>query len=112
MHMRDLQREIRIKQALVLEHRQLLAAQTAALQERALRALATPQALLAGFGTGFAAALLLSRRRHAPPTTEAAKPSWLQQLLLRDVIMPIAMGMLQSKLGGGGQPEQQQEPPL
>lgn len=109
--MRNLQREIRIKQALVLEDRQLLAAQTAVLQERALRALATPQALLAGFGTGFAAALLLGRRRHAPPAAEAAKPSWLQ-LLLRDVIMPITMRVLQSKLGGGGQPEQQQEPPL
>lgn len=108
--MRDLQREIRIKQALVLEDRRLLAAQAAVLQERALRALATPQALLTGFGTGFTAALLLGRRRHAPPAAEVVRPSWLQ-LLLRDVAMPMAMGVLQTKLGGGGQPEQQ-EPPL
>lgn len=108
--MQNLQREIRLKQALVLEDRQLLAARATALRARARRALATPEALLAGFGTGFATALLPGRRRPAPPAAAAAGPAWLQ-FLLRDMIMPLALGMLQTKLEQGEQPQRRQDPP-
>jgi hypothetical protein len=104
--MRHLKREIRLRQAMVLEDRQLLAAHADALRHRALRSLASPKALLGGFGAGFAAAMLRGRRKHEKTTeSSAAGPQWLQ-LLLREVAVPLAMGALQAKLNV---PEQEQQ---
>ncbi|HEX5515692.1 MAG TPA: hypothetical protein VFY81_14935 [Gammaproteobacteria bacterium] len=80
-----------------MQDRALLAANTRALQQRALHALATPQALAGSFAAGFAVAMLRGRRRPEHPAAEpkAHNGRWLR-LLLRDVAMPLVLGMLQA----------------
>jgi hypothetical protein len=101
--MRQLKHQVHLKQQAVLHDRALLVASTQTLRARALRALATPKALAASFGIGFAAALLRGRSHgHAHGAVEPSGHSgqWLH-LLLRDVVMPIALGALQGRMTAG-----------
>lgn len=95
--MQHLNREISLKQAAVLQARQRLVTDSHALQQQALAALATPQALAGSFGLGLLLALLLGgSRRGAEGKAKGAPPGWLR-LLLRDVAMPLALGALQAR---------------
>jgi hypothetical protein len=90
-----LQRQIRHQQAAVLEDRAVLSAHVHAFRFQLLNKLATPRALMGGFGAGLLAALL--RCRHAAPEEESAEgaPGHWQRLLgwlLRDVAMPVVLG--------------------
>lgn len=104
--MRHLKREIQIRQAMVLEDRVLLAARTGLLRHRVMGTLATPKALAGSFGVGLIAGLL--RRPHKvehaePAETHAGGRSWMQ-VLVHDLVMPIAMGAIQARLGQSDHP--------
>lgn len=90
--MRQLKRDIRLKQAALLQERRLLAATAGALQQRALRALATPQVLAGSFAAGFTVALLRRPKRSATGP-KIRNSRWLR-LLLRDVVTPLILDML------------------
>jgi hypothetical protein len=110
--MSPLKREIRIRQAMVQEDRQLLALYANTLRERTVQSLASPKVLLGGFGTGLLLAMLRGRQRdraaEATSSSAASAASPLLQMLLRDVAMPLALGALQAKLAGEQQQPDQQ----
>lgn len=95
---RSLKQEIQARQLLIQEDRLLLSAHAHALAYQLRRKLATPQALGASFGIGALAALLRCRRPAGEAQEEAqAGPSQMLRLagwLLRDVVMPVALGAL------------------
>lgn len=106
----QLKREIEIRQAMVLEDRQLLAAHADSLRYRALQSLATPKALAGSFAAGLLLAILRDRRKRVKTDGEAtaAGSPWLH-LLLRDVAMPLALAALQTKLGGAAEQHADQQ---
>lgn len=105
--MRHLKREIQIRQAMVLEDRAQLAAHAGLLRHRLMETLATPKALTGSFGVGLIAGLLRRPRKttHGEPDIHAGGRSWTQ-LLLHDLVMPLALDALQTRLSQADHPSE------
>lgn len=100
--MPSLKQQIEIKQAMVIEDRQLLAADAAALRARTKQALTSPKTLAGGFGLGFVLALVSGggrSRRGDSGTEPSGIAGRMLPMLLRDVVMPIALNVVHAKFG-------------